>query len=158
MSSNLRDAYTLGDQETVVFAGNSEAARVGRAINWTQTSLGAVETWQEALRVAVRMALESPFPINLWCGADLLLIYNDAYVSVLGAKHPRAFGRNGREVWSEIWPQIEPLFAGIRAGGPAAYAEDARFLMERADGPPDEAWFTFSLSPIRADDGSIVGF
>jgi PAS domain S-box-containing protein len=33
--------------------------------------------------------------MNLWCGPDLNLIYNDAYRAVLGAKHPRALGRPG---------------------------------------------------------------
>jgi len=104
------------------------------------------------------MAIESPFPINLWCGRDLLLIYNDGYRRVLGSKHPRALGRPGNEVWAEIWSDIAPMFESIRAGGPSAYAEDARFLMERAGGPPDEAWFTFALSPIRDESGAIVAF
>ena len=141
-----------------VFHGDSEVARLARAIDWSATSLGPVESWPEALRLAVRMTMESPFPINLWCGPDLLLIYNDAYRIVLGAKHPRALGRPGHEVWSEIWPDIAPMFDGIRTGGPPVYAEDARFLMERTQGPPGEAFFTFALSPVRDEQGEVVAF
>ena len=158
MGSDLHSQGDLVSDARAVFAGDAEMARLGRAFDWSRTSLGPVQEWAEALRIAVRMAIESPFPINLWSGPDLLLIYNDAYRSALGAKHPRAFGRGGQEVWSEIWTEIEPLFANIESGGPPAYAEDARFLMERASGPPGEAWFTFSLSPVRADDGAIVAY
>ena len=140
------------------FPGSSEVARLAREIDWSATPLGAVEQWPETLRVAVRSAIESPFPLNLWCGPELLLIYNDAYRAVLGAKHPRALGRPGREVWAEIWPDVGPMFEDIRAGGPPVYAEDARFVMERTQGPPGEAWFTFSLSPIRDEQGEIVAF
>jgi PAS domain S-box-containing protein len=140
-----------------VFVGDSEMAERCRAMDWSRTSLGPVGQWPDALRAIVRTILESPFPLNLWCGEDRLLIYNDAYKRVLGAKHPRALGRAGRDVWSEIWSEIEPMFESVRRGEPV-YAEDALFLMERHEGPPERAWFTFSLSAVRDDDGRIVAF
>ena len=133
-------------------------ARRCRDFDWSATSLGSPTEWPAALRLAVRTVLESPFAMNLWCGPELVLIYNDAYRTVLGAKHPEALGRSGRDVWAEIWPEIAPLFERIRHGGPSAYAEDARFLMERTSGPPGEAWFTYSLSPVRDEDGGVVAF
>ena len=133
-------------------------ARRCRDFDWTGTSLGPPEDWAPALRMAVRTIVESSFAMLLWCGPDLTLVYNDAYRAVLGAKHPRALGRPGSEVWAEIWPEISGHFESLRAGGPSTFAEDARFLMERASGPPGEAWFTYSVSPIREDDGRIVAF
>ena len=134
-----------------------------RERDWTATSLGAPSTWPPTLRTIVRAALDSPFPVNLWCGAEPVLIYNDAYAPVLGTKHPAALGRPGREVWAEIWPEIKPMFEQIRAGGPSIYAEDAPFLVRRAggdegadDGP--NAWFTFALSAVRDEAGEIVAF
>ena len=140
-----------------LFPGDGDVARHCRAIDWPSTSLGPVEQWPAALRTAVRMAIECPFPINLWCGHDLLLIYNDAYSAVLGRKHPSALGRPGSEVWGEIWPQIAAMFDAIRAGERAAYAENERFVMDRLDAP-GEAWFTFSLSPVRDENGEILAF
>jgi signal transduction histidine kinase len=142
-------------------------ARRCRAFDWASTSLGAPAEWPAALRAVVRTCLESPFPVNLWCGPELLLIYNDAYQRVLGAKHPRALGRPGLEVWSDVRADVEPMFAQIRAGGPPVYAEDARFLMERAGsasshgdaaGATAEAYFTFGLSAVRDEAGEIVAF
>ena len=151
------DSTTLSDLRTV-FPGEGEMANRCRAFDWGTTSLGPPAEWSPALRTMVATTLESPFATNLWCGPDLNLIYNDAYCKVLGAKHPAALGRPGREVWHEIWPQIGPMFDAIRAGGPPTFAEDAPFVMERASGPPGEAWFTFSLSPVRDEDGTIVAF
>src|SRR3954463_1841748 len=151
------DTRTLSDLRTI-FPGDGEMANRCRAFDWGTTSLGPPSEWSPALRITVATTLESPFAMNLWCGPDLNLIYNDAYCAVLGAKHPEALGRPGREVWREIWPQIGPMFDSIRAGGPPTFAEDAQFVMERASGPPGDAWFTFSLSPVRDEDGTILAF
>jgi signal transduction histidine kinase len=153
------------DAAAALFAGDGEMPARCRAMDWSATPLGPVETWPAELRWAVRTAMDSPFPTNLWCGPELVLIYNDGYRHVLGDKHPGALGRRGSEVWHEIWAEIEPMFQQIRAGGPPVYADDAPFVIERADaagnaaapGEPN-AWFTFALSPVRADDGSIVAF
>jgi len=141
-----------------LFAGDSEVAQRCRAIDWSSTSLGPVEGWAAELRTAVRTVLECPFPINMWCGPELRLIYNDAYGAVLGTKHPSSLGRPGHEVWGEIWPEIAPMFDVIRSGGAPVYAENARFFMSRQSGALREAWFTFSLSPIRDQAGNVVAF
>ena len=148
----------VSPETAALFAGDSELAQRCRALDWSATSLGPVDDWPTALRTAVRMALECPFPINMWCGPELLLIYNDAYRDVLGIKHPASLGKPGREVWGEIWPEISPMFDVIRRGGSPVYAENARFIMERESGPPREAWFTFSLSPIRDEAGDVIAF
>ncbi|HYR12429.1 MAG TPA: ATP-binding protein [Longimicrobium sp.] len=147
-----------------LFAGAGEMRARCRALDWAATPLGPVETWPAALRWTVRTAMDSPFPINLWCGPELVLIYNDGYRHVLGDKHPGSLGRRGTEVWHEIWPEISPMFDQIRGGGPPVYADDAPFVIERAGnagsaapGQPN-AWFTFALSPVRDDEGEIVAF
>ncbi|HEY0971869.1 MAG TPA: ATP-binding protein [Gemmatimonadales bacterium] len=137
--------------------GGGELAALCRTLDWGSTPLGPVESWPEALRVLVRTCLESPFPVNLWCGAEFTVIYNDAYRVILGDKHPAALGQRGSEVWTEIWDQIEPMFGSIRAGGPAVYEEDAPFVVERS-GTREEVWFTFSLSPVRDGAGEVIAF
>ena len=131
-----------------------------RALDWNATSLGPVEGWSPTLRTVVRMCLDSPFPVNLWCGPERILIYNDAYRRVLGAKHPQALGRPGLEVWSEIRADVEPMFARIDAGGEPVYAENARFVMSRVGerGSGEVAYFTFGLSAVRDESGAIVAY
>ena len=140
-----------------LFPGDGEMAGRCRAFDWAATGLGPVASWTPALRCVVRTALESPFAINLWCGEEKILIYNDAYRVVLGSKHPSALGQPGHRVWAEIWPSLEAMFASV-AGGETVYAEDGHFVMERAAGPADDAWFTYSLSPVREESGNIVAY
>jgi PAS domain S-box-containing protein len=150
---------------SALFAGEGEMRARCRATDWAATPLGPVEQWPAALRWMVRTAMDSPFPMNLWCGAELVLIYNDGYRHVLGDKHPSSLGRRGADVWQEIWPEIAPMFQQIRADGPPVYADDAPFVIERAGadenaaapGEPN-AWFTFALSPVRDEEGCIVAF
>ena len=152
----------MTDYEQDPFVGPGEVPALCRDIDWAATPLGPVERWPAALRGAVRTCLESPFPINLWCGDELVLIYNQAYTAVLGSKHPASLGRPGPQVWAEIWDAIAPMFDQIRAGGPPVYAEDAPFVIQRVGDPQDmggsepNAWFTFALSPVRDEDGRIV--
>ncbi|MDB4886977.1 MAG: sensor protein [Gemmatimonadetes bacterium] len=145
------------DDAASLFPGAGEMAARCRALDWASTPLGPIRDWPSALRTVVRTALESPFPINLWCGPALTLIYNDAYRPVLGSKHPSALGTPGDQVWSEIWPAIAAWF-NDGSHGAAVYQESARFEMDRADGTLGEAFFTFGLSPVRDDDGRIVAY
>jgi PAS domain S-box-containing protein len=162
----MKDPAGDRDRESAeeLFAGPGEMHERGRNFDWASTSLGAVEEWPAALRTVVRTALDAPFPISVWCGSDLVLIYNDAYRSVLGAKHPSGFGRPGAKVWEEIWPEIGSLFQRIREGGSPVLATDAHFLMRRSGGEAgaadvsEPAWFTYSLSGIRDSSGRILGF
>jgi PAS domain S-box-containing protein len=147
----------LRDDLTSLFAGEGEMARRCRAVDWARTPLGPTEQWPPALRTMVRTVIGSPFPILLWCGPSLTLVYNDGYRAVLGSKHPGALARSGREVWAEIWPDIEPMFDWSDEAR-TTYAQDMRFEMDRADGTLGEAWFTFSVSQVRDEDGQIVAF
>ncbi len=145
------------DATESVFGGDGEMRARCRSTDWSATPLGPVSEWPETLRSVVRATLDSPFPINLWCGPELVLIYNDAYRHVLGGKHPAALGRPGAEVWSEIWPEIAPLFEQIRRGGPPVFAENAQFVTHRdGSNEGEDTWFTFSLSAVREEAGNIV--
>ncbi len=141
----------------LVFPGDGELATQCRGLDWSNTPLGPVERWDPALRAAVRTALECPFGICIWCGPDKILIYNDSYRVLLGAKHPHALGQPGAEVWSEIWEGIEPMFAAS-ASGQSVFAEDDHFVVDRAGELPADAWFTYSISPVRSESGEVVAW
>jgi PAS domain S-box-containing protein len=125
-----------------------------RAKDWSETPLGPAETWPESSKIAVSICLNSRFPICLWLGPDLRLLYNDPYISLLGEKHPAVLGVPGREVWKEIWPTIGPMHAQVQAGSPT-WVEDFQLFISR-DLPREEGYFTFGYSPILAKDGLTV--
>ncbi|TCS38330.1 PAS domain S-box-containing protein [Paucimonas lemoignei] len=88
-------------------------------------------------------------------GKELCFLYNDAYVEILGAKHPWALGRRFQEIWSEIWQDLLPLIDKALAGE-AVYHENLPLTMHR-HGYDEPVWFTFSYSPVRDDNGTIAG-
>ena len=102
-----------------LFAGPGELRALCRELDWSATPIGAVSGWPEALCVVVQACLESSFPICLWCGPELVLVYNDAYRSSLILKHPWALGRRGSDVWAETWDSVGPLMDQVMSGGPA---------------------------------------
>jgi hypothetical protein len=80
-----------------------------RAHNWFSSPLGSPETWPQSLRSVVALMLGSKFPMFAAWGPELTFLYNDAYIDVLGDKHPAAVGRPFHEVWPEIWDDISDL-------------------------------------------------
>jgi signal transduction histidine kinase/ActR/RegA family two-component response regulator len=140
-----------------LFAGPGEVRAHARELDWSKSPLGPTTGWSPALRTMARTMFDSPFPICLWSGPHYALVYNDPYRRILAAKHPAALGQPGSSVWAEIWEQLQPQFDGVRAGGDPVYFEDAPFDMARLEGGGTEtAWFNYSLSALRDEDGSVA--
>src|SRR5579872_6373415 len=140
-----------------LFSSGGEMARLMRHKDWSQTPLGPIEAWPGSLRTAVSICLDSRFPILLWWGTDLVMLYNDAYRPMLGTKkHPSALGQPGKECWPEIWDIIGPMLEGVVQRGQATWSEDQLLPLERS-GYVEECYFTFSYSPIRDESGGIGG-
>jgi hypothetical protein len=71
-----------------VFPGNSGTSAVHRSLDWTETPPGAADSWPQSLRTAISICLNSSFPIVLWWGPELTMLYNDAYMPIIANKHP----------------------------------------------------------------------
>ena len=99
--------------------------------NWSQTPLGAIERWPPSLRVAVGICLNSRFPMFVWWGEQLVNIYNDAYIPILGQRHPAALGRLAPDIWGEIWPVIGPQAEAVMQRGESTWNDRVPLAMER---------------------------
>jgi PAS domain S-box-containing protein len=137
-------------------AGGGEMGEVIRGYDWAGTPLGAPDAWPQSLKTAVRIMLTARQPIWIGWGEDLIYLYNDAYRSIVGGRHPWAIGKPAREVWKEVWPQIGPMLATAMGGVEGTYVEEDLLIMER-NGYPEETYYTYSYSPIPDDDGTPGG-
>jgi PAS domain S-box-containing protein len=118
------------------------------AFDWAATPLGPPEKWSQSLRWSVALILASGFPMAVRWGPELIQIYNDAYIRILGDKHPHALGLPTRDIWPEIYDRLGPLSEGILRGERAGFfAEDYPWKIQRY-GVPEEARFTVSYSPV----------
>ncbi|HVT87908.1 MAG TPA: ATP-binding protein [Tepidisphaeraceae bacterium] len=127
-----------------------------RAFDWSQTALGPMATWPQNLRSAVQICLTSRFPMFIWWGSQLINIYNDAFAPSLGRRHPWALGSPAHEVWREAWPVIGPEAEGVMRTDRATWHERLPLLLYRND-VAEEAYFTWSISPLEDDQGKIGG-
>jgi PAS domain S-box-containing protein len=134
-------------RETSWLSGGGELGQLIKEHDWSQTPLGEIGSWSPYLRMAVRFLLANRFPQLLWWGPQFCCLYNDAYVPVLGSKHPWALGRPTQEVWHEIWDVLKPLIETPYHGGPATWMEDIQLEINRR-GFVEETHFTIAYSPV----------
>ena len=150
------ESQILASFEQTMFEGEGEMRRLFRETDWASTPFGAIENWSEVLKLSVGLCLNSRFPLILWWGPELTMLYNDSYVGHLRGKHPRALARAGKDVWTEIWPTIGPMLDGVFTTGEATYSDDFQLFLER-NGFPEETYHTFSYSAVKDSTGQIVG-
>jgi signal transduction histidine kinase len=143
MNSTLERSSSFG-----TFPDGGEMGELIRAMDWSQTPLGPIESWSPSLKMMVRILLVNRFPLLLWWGPQFIQIYNDAYRPVLGAKHPvPGLGQPVSKCWSEIWHILRPLIETPFNGGPATWMEDI-FLEINRYGFVEETHFTIAYSPV----------
>ncbi|HEV7434225.1 MAG TPA: ATP-binding protein [Pseudorhizobium sp.] len=96
----------------------------------------------------------SRFPQCLFWGPDLIAIYNDEFLPILGAK-AEALGQPLRVTWSETWDALKPI-AEQALAGEAGYFVDFPLQTTR-HGHTETAYFTFCYCPIRDENGTVLG-
>lgn len=137
-------------------AGDSEMARRIRDRDWSVHPFGEPEGWPTSLRVALSICLQSKFPTSIYWGPELRLLYNDAWAPIPGPRHPAALGMPAQVVWSDIWHVLEPQFRRVVENGEGVFVQDQMLPMQRF-GYPEETYWSYSLTAIRDEEGSIVG-
>jgi PAS domain S-box-containing protein len=138
-----------------VFAGGGETGALIRSIDWSQTSLGAMSEWSHNLRSAVSICLNSPFPMAVWWGTNLVLLYNDAWRPIVGEQHPQALGKPGQEGWAEGWNQMGTQLHDVLRTGAATQREWVLTLSRNDD--TQTASFICSYSPIFTEVAEVGG-
>ncbi|MGZ8320151.1 MAG: ATP-binding protein [Telluria sp.] len=138
-------------RDSFQFTGEGELVRLVNELDWENTPMGAIGTWPESVRGAVSIALESTLQMAILAGPELTYIYNDAYKSIFGDKHPQALGKSLWTVWPEATESLEALLSPVIESGRAVRHDDMPLLLER-HGYPEECYFTFSYSALRTGD------
>lgn len=143
----------------VSFNAPSRGGQTGRLIrekDWSATRLGPRDRWSRALNNYLSMILELPTPAILFWGPDQIQLYNDGYAVIMGPRHPRYLGAPFRECWPEAYETIEPWMRRVMQRGETVEVNRTLVPLTRF-GFIEEAYFTFSFSPLRDDDGRIAG-
>lgn len=133
--------------EDALFAAAGDLADAYRSVDWAAGPLGAPETWSPTLRSTIELALRTEFPVSMFWGPELVLLYNAAYVTLIGEKHPAGLGGLTPDVFPEAWEQIGPWMKACLDEGRTTYAADELVPLVRR-GFLEECYFTFSYSLV----------
>ena len=143
------------DRANSLITGNSEMACRIRAFAWWKTPLGRIEEWSETLLATANLMLHSPFPTILSWGPDMVFLYNDAAISTLTLKHPKALGGLYREVFHEAWDLVGADLEACFYQGKTA-VRDNMFIPILIDGVLEDHYWSYSLIPVY-ENGRIGG-
>ena len=144
-ASAARNSFLLGGGET---------GELIRQFDWASSPIGAPETWPSPLKTAVSLLLYSAGPVCIGWGPDLISLYNDGYLSIVGTKHP-GIGKPFAELWSETWVDYRPIVAAAMNGEAQQLVDQPVALAGRSGVPV--GFFTFSHIPLRLETGEIMG-
>lgn len=151
-----QESTSFSTTTTNFLLGGGEMGKRMREKDWSKTPLGTPQQWSQSLKTAVRIMLTCRQPMFVWWGEELINLYNDAYKSIVGGKHPEALGQPAAVVWQEIWDWVGPRAASAMFENEGTYDESLLLIMER-NGYPEETYYTFSYSPIPDEDGGTGG-
>ena len=126
-----------------------------RRMRWEASPLGVPQRWPPALRTLVDLMLASRQPMFIAWGESQTWLYNDAFIPILGQKHPGALGAPAMQVWGEAREVLEPMFAQV-FDGQSVQMDDFALLLDR-QGKLEEAHFSFSYTPVRDEGGAVCG-
>lgn len=133
-----------------------EMTRLIESFDWSRSPLGPSAQWPQSLKTALNICLRSRFQLAMFWGPELVFLYNDAEREVIGSLHPSALGKPAREVLVDMWGTVGPMLHKVLKTGEATWSVDQPLMIDRY-GLVEEAFFTWSYSPIPDDDGNIGG-
>ncbi|KAH6685941.1 aerobic respiration control sensor protein arcB [Plectosphaerella plurivora] len=129
-----------------------------RTVKWEKTPLGPMESWSPEFRQTVNLVMGNPHPAALFWGAELTMLYNEAYANeVAGNKHPSLMGTGFSGPFSELWDAVSGIFAECARTGISIRKEDDYLPIERR-GFIEETFYSWSWTPMYGGTSRILGF
>ncbi|MEH0936973.1 ATP-binding SpoIIE family protein phosphatase [Micromonospora psammae] len=138
----------------------SQVAAAVLAHPWVDTSLGAPQEWDPAVRALVDVLLATPVPMALYHGDEFVMLYNQGYSELIGDRHPAALGRPAPEVFADVWhhPGVGDVIERAYRHGESYLQKESVLPFEQHLGAAgDHPVFTRGHSPVRDSTGRIVG-
>ena len=130
--------------------GGRLATLIGET-DWASTPLGPIDGWPQYLKTATSIILRAPVPMALLWGSDGVMIYNDAYAAIVGARHPAGLGATVHDAWPEARAFNEHVLRVCLAGETLSFA---RQEMSQYFPTHDHAVFLdLNYSPVLDHDG-----
>jgi PAS domain S-box-containing protein len=151
----ISDRRGNDDNHEFLSGGGEMGDRIAR-FDWAATGVGPIESWCGAMKSMLGFVLHSPVPIVTLWGDKGVMIYNDAYRSFAGGRHPALLGTNVLEGWHEVADFNANVMQKVyREGGTLSYKDQELTLIR--DGTPKLLWTDLEYSPVLDEDGTPIG-
>ena len=151
----ISDRSGNDDNHEFLSGGGEMGDRIAR-FDWSATGVGSIESWCGAMKSMLGFVLHSPVPIVTLWGDKGVMIYNDAYRSFAGGRHPALLGTNVLEGWHEVADFNANVMQKVyREGGTLSYKDQELTLIR--DGTPKLLWTDLEYSPVLDEDGTPIG-
>jgi PAS domain S-box-containing protein len=138
-----------------LFDGNREIRSLLRMRDWSDFPAGPPTEWPLLVQTTLHRMLQSDSPISFLWGTDLHYFYNDAYVKLIGSKHPAALTRLFRDSWAEVTDVFAPIVSRALNGEMLSLDHMAFSVLRH--GKIEQAYFMFSLLPVLNNRGEVIG-
>ena len=143
---------------TTDFAFLDNAGAAGRQIvqfDWATHPLGPIAGWPPALRTALSIMLSSGFPSYIAWTAQLHTLFNGPYQALMAGRPNALQGASMAALWPEVADAVVSICSQALAGESMFY-QDMPLPITRG-GRTGPNFFTFSVSPVRDEQGAICG-
>lgn len=137
-----------------LLSGDDRIRTAFRSHDWKGTPLGDESAWSPALRSSLLHILWSAFPNMVLWGPDLVQLYNEPYLDLVGDARAPGLGIPARDAGTVEWEAQGPIFARVMAGETIS-REHTPFTVTRA-GRSETLSLTLSYAPIH-DVGATIG-
>ncbi|MGQ9425613.1 PAS domain S-box protein [Gilvimarinus sp. F26214L] len=132
-----------------------EAAEQIASLDWSNTTLGAVEHWPQTLRAAVNLCLAMNTPGAVVWGAQRQFIFNEAFAELCSEPSGRwqLLGKpleQCRHVWASTVDAFERALAGQSQN-------HTQRLYPLTDTGIEERFYTVNLTPLTGESGRVEG-
>lgn len=126
-----------------------------QSFDWAGTCLGPMGAWPQSAKTAVEIVTDASVPMLLLWGPDGIMIHNDAFAAVMGARNMERLGVPVKDGWPEC-ADIGHEALRSALSGKATSFKDQRHKLER-HGAREDVWLSVDFSPVRDDQGAPVG-
>ena len=116
-----------------------------------------MDSWPNQLRQMVLLVMTDPNPAVVCWGKEQGWVYNEAYVPLVGQKHPHLHGKNPRfGGLGEVWDHFDQVLQECEQTGKPHMAARSIVLLNRY-GYLEETYFSYKFVPIIGEDGFVLG-
>ena len=157
MTESFVHQARAGDAETMDawLARDTECGALIAALDWSTSPLGDIADWPASLRTAVSIAMRSPAATMVMWGAAGVMLYNDAFIAIAGARHPSTFGMPVREGWPEVADFSDNVLRVVLSGSALSYTAQPLTLMR--NGVVERVTLNLDYMPVFDEDGRPAG-